>query len=713
MLVGIRNALCAALVFTFLTVSAEPCRAAAIGQTRGGVVLALSGGGTKGIAHIGVLKVLEREGIPVAGIVGTSIGSVIGGLYACGYSADEIYRLIHETNIMSLLADSGTRVKIDAGDHRPAGENPRLLRVNLDRQLQVTGPLGVLPAHALVSFLTEYTGNLQTTDFDDLLIPFACVATDLETGEEVVLREGNLASAIRASVSIPGLLEPWPIGGRLLIDGGLVTNLPVIVAKEIFPGYPVIAVNLAGESISKSRDRLTSIIDVIMQTIDIMTVDRVKANEAEADLLIHPELGEFGMLDATGYEEIFRSGFEAADAYTERIVALSEASQGPPPAENIPAASMRVVRNIRVEGLHDGLAVDLEARFAQWIGSPYDVAAVNSERDRMTNLDNVASVNVETYFPDDDPTVVDLLFSVEKRPVFEFSAEGYTTSFHEDRWIDLRFNARDLLGTGDSANVNVRVGNNEWGGYLRYFTPMMRGRQWGFALTALRDDYDIYDFDPYDVTRFSARILHYWDWPGLSRIGLGLAAEHATAPGHDKFTWGPYLYYDHDTLDNLLTPSRGYSINARFWLNDTALLSRTTFTAYVPFAANLRFLLNLGLETGKRDNSAHRAILGDTEELISLSRRSFAGDQVLWGRIGLGRDYYSSWWGAVRGEAFAAYGMALEEWTLDRDIWEAGLALLLPGQFLNGRVALIYNSLNDLILGFSLGFPNWSIAPLP
>jgi NTE family protein len=683
-------------------------------EERGGVVLALSGGGTKGFAHVGVLKVLEREKIPVVGIVGTSIGAVIGGLYACGYTADEIDYIIYETNIMGLLADSGTRVKTDAGDHRPVGENVKVYRLNFDSNMRRKGPLGVLPAHSLVSFLTKYTGQLQTTDFLDLPIPFACIATDLGTGEEIVLTRGDLASAIRASASIPGLLEPWPMDGRLLVDGGLVDNVPVRAARELFPGYPVIGVNLAGESINKPNGRFRSVLDVMMQTIDIMTIDRIKANEAAADLMIYPDVTMYGMLDSSGYDDIYNRGLQAAESRLDRILELSAAS-APPPGDHKKASPLRIVRNVRINGLHASLTSELESRYQKWIGEPYDANAVNEAIEKMEKLDEVSVVDVNTRpTKDGEPVDIDVVFTVEKRPAYEFGVDGYVSSLHSHRWISLSMNARDLSSQGDAANIDAWYGNEEWGTDARYFTPLTGGGQWGFSLSAGRNKFEPDGFARYPVERYNARILYYRERMADFRVGIGVAGEYARAPGYDGFSWGPYFYFNRDTLDNFLTPSRGYSFNSRAWLGDDGILSsRTTLTAYIPWRSDLRFMLNFGLATGERGDSVYRVLLGDMEELYSLAENPLASDQALWARAGLSRDFHSSWWGAVRGEIFAAYGLSMENWHTSRDAWEVGLALSFPGQLLSGKIVMVYSDDDDLIFGFSLGDPYRRAGNLP
>jgi NTE family protein len=682
---------------------------------RGSVVLALSGGGTKGFAHVGVLKILERENIPVAGIVGTSIGAVIGGLYACGYTADEIREIIHDTNIMGLLADSGTRAKTDAGDHRPVGENVKAYHLDFDKTLRLQGPLGMLPAFSLVSFLTKYTGQLQTTDFTDLPIPFACIATDLGSGDEVVLTKGNLASAIRASASIPGLLEPWPMDGRLLVDGGLVDNMPVLAAKELFPGYPVIGVNLAGESIDKPNERFKSVIDVMIQTIDIMTMDRIKASQDAADLMIYPDVTMYGILDPAGYDDIYNRGLQAAESRLDRILELSAASS-PPSRDHKKTSPLRIVRNVRIEGLHAALTSELEDSYKKWEGKHYDVNAVNEAMENIRKLDEVAVVNVDTRPTENGaPADVNVVFTVEKRPAYEFSVSGYASSLHSHRWISLSANARDLSRQGDAANIGVLYGNGEWGADAGYFTPLRGGGQWGFSLSGGGNNFEPDGFASYYAERYSARILYYRERMDDFRFGIGIAGEYARASGYDGFAWGPYLYFNRETLDNLLTPSRGYSFNSRAWLGDNDILSsRTTLTTYIPWKSDLRFMLNFGMATGERENAAYRVLLGDMMELYSLAEKPLAGDQAVWARAGLSRDFYNSWWGAVRGEIFVAYGAAMEDWNAVQDAWEVGLALSFPGQLLSGKIVAVYSEYNDdFIFGFSLGDPLWHAGNIP
>lgn len=683
---------------------------------RGGIVLVLSGGGTKGFAHVGVLKVLEEMDIPIVGIVGTSIGSVIGGLYATGIKADELHDIIMRTDIIGLLADSGRRIRSNAGDHMPIGEITGLLHTQLDKDANVTGPLGLLPAKSLLGFLNQYVGGGLTDDFTKLHIPFACVATDISTGDTVVLKDGSLASAIRASVAIPGLLDPWPIEGRLLVDGGLVANLPVEIAQELFPGYPVLAVDLAGETITKDPSAFSSYFDILVQSINVMTLDNIKANAKKADLVIYPDMDAFSILDSKGYEEIYERGITVANENKDKILSLSKSAALPPARVAQERSVERIVRSFRIKGVSERYAADIQHMYRGWIGDVYKSDVVYTAAEELMRRPDISNVDVNIHpTPGGAPNDVDIVFTAEKRPAFETSIGGYSSSMHSHRWVAFNAIARDLIKEGDSALLDLRWGNEEGGARLRYFTPMKNRGQWGFALSGNTESWDPDGIDSYDIDRYSARAMYYYD-SNIGRFGLGLGAANMnkTERNEKETTWGPYFYYSRDTLDNSLTPTRGYSLTSQVWWNTNSIwVSHTKLTGYAPITDQLSMVFDLGLKTGDGRSKAYRALLGGNEELIGLARHPYAGDQAAWARVGLGYTLYSSWWGKLRGELFGAYGMVMDNWKKEKDAWEAGVALTTPGQFLNGRIFLVYSDANEFTVGFSIGTPQWWSDPLP
>ncbi len=236
-----------------------------------GVVLALGGGAARGIAHIGALKVLAEERIPVRAVAGTSVGAVVGAALAAGrdwrWMLDEARRLRWADLVQPAVPRMGL-----------------LATERLERYLECT--LGV-------------------KRFEDLLIPFAAVAVDVSAGEEVVLRSGDLARAIRASCSVPGIFEPVVVGDRLLVDGGLLNDVPADVARSLADG-PVFAVKLNGGSREPVRPR--TIFDVISASLAIVALHGIQRGLAAADLVAAPELGHASYRNLSKVDELVAAG---------------------------------------------------------------------------------------------------------------------------------------------------------------------------------------------------------------------------------------------------------------------------------------------------------------------------------------------------------------------------------------------------------------------
>ena len=265
---------CWGLVLAVLALTAgHPLQAQQKDPERPKIGLALGGGGAKGGAHVGVLKVLEELNIPVDYIAGTSIGGIVGGLYASGMTADELELAIANIDWNEALRDKPPRRDLS---FRKKEENARYL---LDLELGlgrggVKWPSGFVSGQNLFFLLQSLTLNVaDVTDFHQLPIPFECVATDVGSGEMVVLDSGYLATALRATMAIPGAFAPVRIDDQLLVDGGLVNNLPVDVVREMGADI-VIAVDL-GEDLS-AREVGASMIQIYQQTMRMLTRPNVK-----------------------------------------------------------------------------------------------------------------------------------------------------------------------------------------------------------------------------------------------------------------------------------------------------------------------------------------------------------------------------------------------------------------------------------------------------
>jgi NTE family protein len=286
------------------------------------IALVLSGGGARGAAHVGVLKVLEELRIPVDCVVGTSMGSVVGGAYATGATIAEMDELLAGVGLADVLNDDPPRqekpIRRKADDLRNYA-TPEIGVKDGDLELQS----GVVSGVGLEAFLRRAVKIKGFVDFDRLPIPYRAVATNLENGDMVVLRRGEVARAMRASLAIPGVIAPAKVGGDLLVDGMVVRNIPVDVGRKLC-GDVVIAVNV-GTPLMK-RGELKSLVAVGQQMLSILTEQNVKQSLSELtdkDVLINVDLEGFTVSDFDRMPAIAAAGEKSARKFADKLARLS------------------------------------------------------------------------------------------------------------------------------------------------------------------------------------------------------------------------------------------------------------------------------------------------------------------------------------------------------------------------------------------------------
>ena len=266
-------------------------------QIRPTVGVVLSGGGAKGAAHIGVLKVLEANNIPVDYIAGTSIGAYVAGLYALGYSAHEIEIMMLKANWTAGFSDSISRDNLSYRDKQQKDKFNIPLNLGY-KDGGFRAPSGLLRGQTMSYVLRDATNLVQQFgDFDELAIPYRAVATDLATSEAVILRSGSVVEAMQASASVPGVVQPTELDGQLLVDGGISNNMPVDVVKAMGADI-IIAVDISSPLTKK--ENLTNTIAVLEQLSTMLTnasTNKQKALLTENDIIIRPAIDTLGTTD--------------------------------------------------------------------------------------------------------------------------------------------------------------------------------------------------------------------------------------------------------------------------------------------------------------------------------------------------------------------------------------------------------------------------------
>ena len=351
--------------------------------------LVLGGGGARGAAHIGVIRELERMRVPIDAIVGTSMGAIIGGLYASGTSVEELEEIVATLDWVDALSDRPDRKNLSFRRKQDDANFPINFEVGYrDGELKL--PPGVVQGHSLDLVLRKLTIHASdVSDFDSLPIPFRAIASDIVSGEMHVMGEGDLALAIRASMSVPGILAPVSSGEHILVDGGLVGNLAVNVLREMNVDV-VIAVDV--EFPLYGKDDLTSVV-AISEQIVTMLIRKETLRQIETlgprDVLISPELGEFPSSNFADVIETIEPGAEATRAMADKLSELSVDEQDYAKflaARTEVEAADGKLAFVRVE--HDAKVAPevLAARMDIEAGDPIDPDALAREADRLYGL---------------------------------------------------------------------------------------------------------------------------------------------------------------------------------------------------------------------------------------------------------------------------------------------------------------------------------------
>lgn len=376
--------------------AAQPCRPH---DGRPGVALVLSGGGARGAAHVGVLRVLEELHVPIDCIAGTSMGAIVGGFYAAGWPPDDIERELLAIDWAELFRGEAPRKSLAF-----RRKEDDLRYIDLDAGLK-NGRIA-LPHGAAASSMLDFLLRSKTLavagvrDFDRLPVPFRAVAADLTTGDEVVLGKGELSRAIRASMSIPGVFPPVEEGERVLVDGGVLDNLPVDAARAM-GAKVVIAVDVSTPL--RQKEQLGSITGIAFQALTLASVRRVAEQKARVDVLLEPELGPIQMLDFPAMPDAIRRGEAAARAAAQVLGRFASATAAPSrlASQRRATETPATLRSIEVSGTDRVSERRLRDRIASRSGTALDLDRLRGDLASISEVGEFDRVDLELSRRDD------------------------------------------------------------------------------------------------------------------------------------------------------------------------------------------------------------------------------------------------------------------------------------------------------------------------
>lgn len=562
------------------------------------VGLVLGGGGAKGAAEVGVLKVLEEAGIPIDYIVGTSIGSIVGGLYSIGYRSQALDSLFRTQDWIFLLSDQVKRQDVSAFSK---DERERyLLRVPLSLKKNTPMAAGLVTGQNIYNLFSNMTiGYHDVPSFSNLPIPFACIAVDIVAGKEAVLSSGSLPLAMRSSMSIPGVFSPVEMGNMLLIDGGALNNFPADVVKRMGADI-IIGIDLSTGW--KKKEDLGSLPNVLSQLINIMGENKYLQNKKLPDLYINPHLKGYGpaSFQKADIDSMISLGERAARAQWGDIIALkqriyanatdSEKIAAKQPVRNIPKEQLVQIDSVKMEGVGEDVESWIRKKIKISDHSTVSTADIGHAISMLQGLDIFSSV--EYKLNNDEPA--DLTFVLKEKDYKSINV-GVRFDTEEIASILLNTSNEKKLGTNHhyaitgrlSKNPYLKVGYN----YGNYFNP-----KFGLSYQLGYSDYKLYSHNAkVDVLNYLSQSITAFFGKAFSNFRFRFGARydyfHFEGPLYDvdynKVDVGDSHFINYftklelDTYDNKYYPTHGgrVELQGTMYTNNGA-----TYKGHSPFA---------------------------------------------------------------------------------------------------------------------------------
>jgi NTE family protein len=541
--------------------------------TRPKIGLVLSGGGAKGLAHIGALKVLEEAGIHPDYIAGTSMGGIVGGLYCIGYSANTLDSLARKIKWSHYLSDDISRRSITF-EEKP--DNDRFVLSIPFEKKGIRLPGGVINGQNIENLMNQLCAPVYNIrDFSKFNIPFLCNATDIETGKEVVFRSGYLPDALRATMSIPSLFDPIELNGKLLVDGGLVNNFPADRLREMGADI-IIGVDVGFQNYTK--DQLNSMFRIIEQALFFYGQSNAQHNAQLCNVLIKPSLVPYNAASFNYADSIIAIGEAAARKVLPRLKAIADSinslyTEPLPIRVIVPESSDSIIiSEISVEGIKRVSAELLKGKMQINVLDKVTPKDISNAIDRLYSSLYFEKVGYELQ--ETGKNTVKLIIRVKE------NSEGFLRfGLHYDSnskaSILLNTTFRNLLLDGSKIAVNTALGENPY-----FQAEFFKNNGWkpGFGVSFQSSRTGAYYYR--DTRRISS--LNFYEtkfqiytqsvFRNSYALGGGIEFENSLIkPVIDPVSTIPesryelinyYGYFQMDSYDNLFYPTRGTKINS-------------------------------------------------------------------------------------------------------------------------------------------------------
>jgi len=578
------------------------------------VGLALSGGGARGIAHIGVLKVLEEMRIPIHCVTGTSMGSIVGGTYAAGVTPEKLREVVLKTDWDQIFRDQPPREEIAI--RRKVDDYKTLFRPEFGvKNGGLALPTGVIAGVSIEAFFRVLTAEAyDVSDFSKLPIPFRAMATDIETGDSVVLDKGSIAQAMRASMSVPGALAPVEIDGKLLVDGGIANNLPIDEARKLCADV-VIAVNISTPPLKRSE--ITSALSVAGQLVNFLgkqTVDEQLKSLTSRDVLIAPDLGDISAAKFDRSADAIKIGEEATRKLADSLQRYSLPPDQYAAFRTAQIAGARpppIVGSIEFKGLDRTNPEVLRGLVETKPGDPLNEAKLGDDLRRIYGRDDFEGIGYTIGGGTTGPRAL----TIEPRekswgPDYLRFGLGLESDFKGDNAFNVLFEYRKtwINRLGGEWLTQFQIGQNTYIG-TEFYQPVEESGRWfvqPYALAGQQtrgvfigdDKVADYRIGNQQVGIDGGAVLDTWGQvkmgPVWTRVNARVDTGSPVLPSVKELTAGLRAQLFVDRQDQAWFPTDGMSANAQAY---AALTSLGSAQSYQKLAGTARWVKSWGLNT--------------------------------------------------------------------------------------------------------------------